>query len=235
MAREIRVLVVEDDAAFRRALVTTLCAAAYRVVEAASIAEAKRMAAHHRPDLVLLDLGLPDGDGLAFIETIRAASLTPIVVITARDAEAMKVAALDAGADDYVTKPFGVDELLARLRAALRHAVQAAGSAPVVRTGALAIDLAAHAVTFDGDAVDLTPKEFDILALLAAHVGKVVRHRELLKVVWGSEHADVQYLRVYVSQLRAKIDLDVAGRRYILSEQGIGYRLAEYAADAPRS
>lgn len=227
MSAEAHVLVVEDDPSLRKSLVATLKAAGYRPVEADSLSEARRMTAHYRPALFLLDLGLPDGDGVSFIEELRKTALTPIIVITARDAEAMKVAALDSGADDYVTKPFGVDELLARMRAALRHAVQSAGSAPRLHTGDLDIDLGARVVSMRGAPIDLTPKEYDILAALALQIGKVVRHRDLLKAAWGDEHADIQYLRVYIGQIRAKIELDPGAPHYLLSEPGIGYRLAQ--------
>lgn len=215
------ILVVEDDASLRRSLEVTLEAAGYVAVGVCTLADARRMRAHYKPHAILLDLGLPDGDGLDFISAVRADDLTPIVVLTARDAEALKVRALDAGADDYVTKPFGLEELLARLRAALRHAVQSAGSAPVVRTGPLEIDLGARVVRRDGREVELSPKEFEILAVLAARLGKVVRHQDLLKSVWGSERADIQYLRVYVGQLRAKLELSAL----LVSDPGVGYRL----------
>lgn len=225
MATEVAILVVEDDASLRRSLEMTLRAAGYVVIGAGSLSEARRMRAHHRPQMILLDLGLPDGDGLDFIGAIRVDDLTPIVVLTARDAEALKVRALDAGADDYVTKPFGLEELLARLRAALRHAVQTAGSAPVVRTGPLEIDLAARVVRREGREVELSPKEFEILALLASRLGKVVRHQDLLKAVWGSERADIQYLRVYISQLRAKLEGNSSRPALLVSDPGVGYRL----------
>jgi len=225
MASEAIVLVVEDDAALQRSLLVTLKAAGYVTVGASSLAEGRRMRAHYRPHIVLLDLGLPDGDGLDFIAEVRGEDLTPIVVLTARDAEALKVQALDAGADDYLTKPFGLEELLARLRAALRHAVQAGGSAPVVRTGALEVDLGARVVRSGGREIDLSPKEFEILALLAMQLGKVVRHRDLLKAVWGSERADVQYLRVYIGQLRAKLEAHSSEPSLIVSDPGVGYRL----------
>ncbi|MEQ1490012.1 MAG: response regulator transcription factor [Terricaulis sp.] len=215
------ILVVEDDASLRRSVEVTLEAAGYVAVGVGTLADARRMRAHYKPHAILLDLGLPDGDGLDFITAVRADDLTPIVVLTARDAEALKVRALDAGADDYVTKPFGLEELLARLRAALRHAVQSAGSAPVVRTGPLEIDLGARVVRRDGREVELSPKEFEILAVLAARLGKVVRHQDLLKSVWGSERADIQYLRVYVGQLRAKLELSAL----LVSDPGVGYRL----------
>ena len=229
MAADPLILIVEDDLSLLRSLAVTLKAAGFAVTEAATLAEAQRAHAHLHPHLILLDLGMPDGDGLDFIAQVRRQGLTPIVVLTARDAETLKVRALDSGADDYVTKPFGLDELLARLRAALRHAVQARGSPPVIRTGPLEIDLAARIVRRDGREIDLSPKEFDLLALLAASLGKVVRHQVLLKEVWGSERADIQYLRVYVGQLRAKIERD-GDVRLLLSDPGVGYRLVALAA-----
>jgi two-component system, OmpR family, KDP operon response regulator KdpE len=229
MPAETCVLVIEDDPSLRRSLAATLKAAGYRAIEAEDLAGAHRAMAHYRPALLLLDLGLPDGDGLTFIATLRETTLTPIVVITARNAEHMKVAAFDAGADDYVTKPFGVEELLARVRAALRHAVQTGGSEPAIKTGDLQIDLATRIVRKSGRDIDLTPKEYEILALLAARIGKVVRHRDILKAVWGDENADVQYLRVYMSQLRAKIEPDRSAPIYLIAETGVGYRLAQHA------
>lgn len=225
MATEATILVVEDDAALRRSLEMTLKAAGYVAVGVGTLSEARRMRAHYKPNAILLDLGLPDGDGLDFIGAVRAEALTPIVVLTARDAEALKVRALDAGADDYVTKPFGLEELLARLRAALRHAVQAAGSASVVRTGSLEIDIAARVVRRNGHEIELSPKEFEILALLAVRLGKVVRHQDLLKAAWGSERADIQYLRVYVGQLRAKLEAAPSRPVLLVSDPGVGYRL----------
>ncbi len=225
MPSETRILVVEDDPSLRRSLTATLKAAGYRGIEAGTLSEAQRALAHHKPHLILLDLGLPDGDGVDFIAVLRREALTPIVVLSARGAEAMKVAALDAGADDYVTKPFGVDELLARIRAGFRHGLQTKGAAPLVRTGELEIDLAAHVVRRAGAEVALSPKEFEILAVLAERLGAVVRHQELLKAVWGSERADIQYLRVYLGQLRAKLEPDPANPRYLLSDPGVGYRL----------
>ncbi len=225
MAIETTILVVEDDASLRRSLEVTLKAAGYVAVGVGTLADARRMRAHYKPQAILLDLGLPDGDGLDLIGAVRADDLTPIVVLTARDAEHLKVLALDAGADDYVTKPFGLEELLARLRAALRHAVQAAGSAPIVRTGPLEIDLGARMVKRYGSEVELSPKEFEVLAILASRLGKVVRHQELLKAAWGSERADIQYLRVYVSQLRAKLERDPQRSALIVSDHGVGYRL----------
>jgi two-component system KDP operon response regulator KdpE len=226
------ILVVEDDAGLRRVVVATLKAAGYRPVPAVDAAEGRRWFNHYRPDLVLLDLGLPDGDGLDLITEIRDRATTPVVVLSARDAESVKVRALDLGADDYVTKPFGVDELLARLRAALRHGVQARGSAPVVRTGDLEVDLGLRTVRRAGEVLKLSPKEYDLLATLALRVGEVVAHADLLQEVWGSAGTDVQYLRVYVGQLRQKLD---AGRPepLVQSVPGVGYRLAAQAPDVP--
>lgn len=215
------ILVVEDDPSLNAALVATLKAAGFRAVPARTAAEGLRWFAHYAPDLVLLDLGLPDRDGLSVIRDIRARAATPIVVLSARDAEAMKVEALDLGADDYVQKPFGVEELLARLRAGLRHGVQVRGSAPVIRAGDLTIDMGLRRVVRAGEAVALSPKEYDLLCELALRLDAPVAHADLLRAVWGSERADIQYLRVYVGQLRRKLGADA-----IASVPGVGYRLA---------
>jgi two-component system KDP operon response regulator KdpE len=219
------VLVVEDDPSLNTALATTLRLAGFRPVTARTAAEGLRWFAHYAPDLVLLDLGLPDRDGLSVIADIRARGQTPIVVLSAREAQAMKVEALDLGADDYVQKPFGVEELLARLRAGLRHGVQARGSAPVVRTGDLEIDLGLRSVVKAGTALKLSAKEYDLLAELAVNLGRTVGHKDLLLQVWGSERADIQYLRVYVGQLRQKLGT-VEGAPLLVSDPGVGYRLA---------
>lgn len=216
------ILVVEDDPSLGAALAATLKAAGYRPVRARTGAEGLRWFAHYGPDLVLLDLGLPDRDGLSVIREIRQRATTPIIVLSARGAETTKVQALDLGADDYVQKPFGVDELLARLRAGLRHGVQARGSSPIVRTGDLCIDMGRRSVARGGGAVKLSPKEYDLLCELALHLGRPVAHAQLLRAVWGSERADVQYLRVYMGQLRAKL-----GSRLLMSIPGVGYQLAE--------
>lgn len=220
------VLVVEDDPSLSAALVATLKAAGYRPVAARTAAEGLRWHAHYAPDVVLLDLGLPDRDGLTVIADIRARGATPIVVLSARGAEVMKVQALDLGADDYVAKPFGVEELLARLRAALRHGVQARGSEPVVRTGDLTLDLGRRTVSRGGRDIALSPKEYDLLSELALNLGRTVGHAALLRAVWGSERTDVQYLRVYVGQLRRRLGEGADGD-LIRSESGVGYRLAE--------
>lgn len=214
------VLVVEDDASLNAALTATLKAAGFRPVPAHTAAEAMRWFAHYSPDLVLLDLGLPDRDGLSVIRDIRAKTATPIVVLSARDAEVVKVEALDLGADDYVAKPFGVDELLARLRAGLRHGVQTKGSAPRLCAGDLDIDLGRREVSRAGEAIRLTPKEYALLAELALNLDQPVTNKALLAAVWGDERADIQYLRVYMGQLRRKLGAD-----RILSSPGIGYRL----------
>jgi two-component system KDP operon response regulator KdpE len=216
------ILVVEDDPALGAVLAATLKAAGYRPVRAATGAEGMRWFAHYAPDLVLLDLGLPDRDGLTLIRDIRARGTTPVVVLSARGSEAVKVEALDLGADDYVQKPFGVDELLARLRAGLRHGVQARGSQPVVETGDLRIDMEHRLVTRAGAAVKLSPKEYDLLCELALSLGRPLAHADLLRAVWGSDHADIQYLRVYVGQLRQKL-----GAERLQAVPGVGYVLAE--------
>lgn len=216
------ILVVEDDPSLGAALSATLKAAGYRPVRARTAAEGLRWFAHYAPDLVLLDLGLPDRDGLTVIRDIRASMSTPIIVLSARSEEAMKVQALDIGADDYVHKPFGVDELLARMRAGLRHGVQARGSRAVVVTGDLRIDMERRTVTRGDAAVKLSPKEYDLLCELALNLGRPVAHRDLLRAVWGSERADVQYLRVYMRQLRRKL-----GAELLPSIPGVGYQLVE--------
>jgi two-component system KDP operon response regulator KdpE len=214
------VLVIEDDPSLKTALATTLRLAGYRPVTAQTAAEGLRWFAHYAPDLVLLDLGLPDRDGLTVIREIRERAATPIVVLSARATEGVKVQALDLGADDYVQKPFGVDELLARLRAGLRHGVQARGSEPLVQAGDVSIDFGRRAVVRNGEPLKLSPKEYDLLSELAVNLGRTVRHGDLLRSVWGDERAEIQYLRVYMGQLRHKL-----GAERIVSEPGVGYRL----------
>jgi two-component system KDP operon response regulator KdpE len=222
------ILIVEDDPPIVRFLRTALGGHGYRFHEAATGQQALALAASCRPDIVLLDLGLPDLDGLEVIRRLRAWSAVPIVIISARGQESDKVAALDAGADDYLTKPFGVPELMARLRAALRHAGRAgdeAGSAVFV-SGDLKVDLAGHLVFLRNKPVSLTPIEFRLLALLVKHAGKVVTQRQLLKEVWGPHLTDeTTYLRVFVHQLRHKLEANPARPKYILTEAGVGYRL----------
>ena len=222
----IRVLVVDDEPQIRRFLRTTLSAHGYRVNEASSGREALALTATDQPELILLDLGLPDIDGLEVIHRLREWSTVPIIVVSVRGHESEKIAALDKGADDYVTKPFGMGELLARMRAALRHRLQAELEEPVFRVASLIVDLVRRVVTVDGHEVKLTPKEYDLLRVLVTHAGKVITHQHLLREVWGpgSVH-ETHYLRVYIGQLRQKLEPDPAQPRYILTEPGVGYRL----------
>ncbi|TCP12600.1 two-component system KDP operon response regulator KdpE [Crenobacter luteus] len=225
------ILVVEDEPQIRRFLRASLTAEGFAVREAGSAREGLAEAARHLPQLVLLDLGLPDADGETVIRALREWSAVPVIVLSARSQEADKVAALDAGADDYLTKPFGVAELLARIRVALRHRLSSAQpSSPVIAVGELTIDLAAHTVARAGEAVHLTPLEFRLLAELARHAGKVLTHRHLLKEVWGPSAVEQNhYLRIYMAQLRHKLEADPAKPRHLLTETGVGYR---FAADA---
>jgi two-component system KDP operon response regulator KdpE len=222
----IRVLIVDDEPQIRRFLRTSLSAHGYRVVEASCGREAITLTATERPELVLLDLGLPDMDGLEVIRQLREWSTVPIIVVSVRGQEGEKIEALDGGADDYVTKPFGMGELLARIRTALRHRLQAELDEPVFRAAGLTVDLAKRVVTVDDHEVKLTPKEYDLLRLLVTHAGKVITHRHLLREVWGpgSVH-ETHYLRVYIGQLRQKLEPDPARPRYLLTEPGVGYRL----------
>ena len=220
------VLVIDDEPPIRRLLRTTLAVQDYRVIEAADGAEGLSLLRHERPDVLVLDLGLPDIDGLELIRKIRAESPVPIVVLSSRDDERGKVEALDLGADDYVTKPFGMEELVARLRAALRHRLQQQGSRPLFRSGDLTVDLVRRIVTVRGEEVKLSPKEYDLLQQFVLHAGKVLTHRHLLREVWKDDTGgDVQYLRVYVRQLRQKIEADPERPTHILTEPGVGYRL----------
>lgn len=223
-----RILVVDDEKPIRRLLRTALSAEGYDVIEAEDGNAALAAAAKQKPDAVLLDLGLPDLDGIEVLARLREWSPVPVLVLTARDAEAQKIAALDAGADDYVTKPFGMGELLARLRAALRHRLQQEGAPPVFRAGALSVDLTRRAVVVAGTEVKLSPKEYDLLRILVRNAGRVLTHQMLLKEVWGPAHVhDTPYLRVYVRQLRQKLGDDAASPTLIVSEPGVGYRLVE--------
>jgi two-component system KDP operon response regulator KdpE len=230
------ILVIEDELAMRRLLRATLEAHGFRVVEAATMHEGRRAAAAESPALVILDLGLPDGDGVELVRSLREWSQMPIVVVSARDREPDKVRALDAGADDYLTKPFGTGELLARMRVALRHAAAVAGTpAPdaVVEVGPIRIDHGRHEVTVDGKAVHLTPIEFRLLALLMQHPGRVLTHRHLLKEVWGPGASEqTHYLRVHMGAVRRKIESDPARPHWLLTEPGAGYRMRDPDADA---
>lgn len=218
------ILIVDDEPPIRRLLRTSLAAQRYRVTEAAGGEQALEHLRHDKPDAVILDLGLPDLDGIEVIRRIRAASKVPIIVLSSRGDEKGKIEALDLGADDYVTKPFGMGELVARIRAALRHRVQEEGGEPVFRAGDLLVDLVHRVVSVRGDDVKLSPKEYGILRLLVLHAGKVLTHGMIIREVWGAA-GDVQYLRVYIRQLRAKLEADPERPRHIITETGVGYRL----------
>ena len=220
----VTILIVDDEPAIRRLLRSSLAANDFLPIEAESGRAALDAIRRDKPDLVILDLGLPDIDGLEVIRTIRASSPVPIVVLSSRDDERGKVAALDLGADDYVTKPFGVEELVARIRTALRHRLQEQGERPVFRSGDLSVDLVRRIVSVRGQEVKLSPREYDILRLLVAHAGKVLTHKMILRELWGPT-ADVQYLRVYIRQLRQKLEQDPERPQHILTETGVGYRL----------
>ena len=221
------VLLIEDEPQMRRFLRAALESHDYRLVEAATSREGLAQATSRNPDVILLDLGLPDGDGIDLARRIREWSVTPIVVISARGKEQDKVAALDAGADDYLTKPFGTDELLARLRVALRHAARVAAPAePVFSVGELRVDLAARRVFVGGAEVHLTPTEYKLLTVLVRNAGKVVTQRQILKEVWGPNSVEqTHYLRVYMAQLRHKIEQDPTRPHHLQTEVGVGYRL----------
>ncbi|HXG40167.1 MAG TPA: response regulator transcription factor [Candidatus Limnocylindrales bacterium] len=234
------ILLVEDDESVRRSLARNLAGHGYRVVEASDVRTARAAWEAGRPDLVLLDLGLPDGDGAAVLRRIRREAATPVLVLTARDAEREKIVALDAGADDYVTKPFSIGELHARIRALLRRSVgPIADPSGVARLGPLRLDPARREVRVGEELVHLTPREFEVLRVLLAHAGRVVTHGRLLRAVWGEAYdEEAHYLHVYVSQLRRKLAAaDRSGRlrSLIASEPGVGYRvrIPEEAPDEP--
>jgi two-component system KDP operon response regulator KdpE len=223
-----RILVVDDEPQIQRFLKPALTAAGFDVETAATASEAKRLAATRAPALIVLDLGLPDGDGKDVIATVRAFSAVPIIVLSARDQEIEKIAALDLGANDYVEKPFGIGELLARIRVALRHGGSAEPALTQLRFGDIVLDLEHRHVLVNDTEVHLTPKEFDLFALLAANANKVVTHHQALTRVWGPAHRDdVQYLRVVIAQLRAKLEADPKSPRHLLNEAGVGYRLVD--------
>jgi two-component system KDP operon response regulator KdpE len=226
--RGARILVVDDEPEILRALRTNLTAHGYEVLTATSGAEAQATYTARHPDLILLDLGLPDLDGLELVEQIRTHAATPIVVLSARGAERDKVRALDLGADDYLTKPFGVEELLARIRVALRHAAHPpSGSAPIFRAGDLAVDLERRQVTVGGREVKLTPTEYALLRAFITHPDKVLTRRMLLQEVWGPEYGtEAHYLHVYVASLRRKLESDPQRPRYLLTDPGVGYRFS---------
>jgi len=220
-----RVLVVDDEDSIRRFLRVALASQAYTLFEAASGQQALSGAAEHKPDLIILDLGLPDIDGIEVTRLLREWTHIPIIILSVRGSENDKIAALDAGADDYLTKPFSVGELLARMRAALRRAAQPPGE-PVFTLDQLKVDLVSRLVTVEGREVQLTPNEYDLLRQFVIHAGKVLTHRHLLREVWGAEYADESHmLHVNISNLRRKIERNSARPRFIITEPGVGYRL----------
>lgn len=220
-----RILIIDDEKQIRRLLKVALTGHGYELEEAVSGQDGLNKAAVFRPDLVILDLGLPDLDGLEVLRRLREWSKTPVIILSVREQENDKINALDNGADDYVTKPFGMGELLARIRAALRHAA-GLGNEPVLNFGDLEIDVAQRRVTVDGNVIKLTPTEYELLRNLAMYSGKVLTHRHLMRAVWGPSYEnDTQYLRVYIAQLRRKIESDPSRPRHIITEPGVGYRL----------
>lgn len=221
------IVLIEDEPQIRRFLRVTLASQGYRLFEAVTGADGLVEAATRQPDVVIVDLGLPDMDGMEVIRRLREWSAVPVVVLSARGQESDKVAALDAGADDYLSKPFGASELLARIRVALRHAAGASrGDDAVFAVGDLKVDLARRHVFVTGKEVHLTPIEYKLITTLVHHAGKVLTHRQILKEVWGPSHVEeAHYLRVYMAQLRRKLEADPARPRYLLTEAGVGYRL----------
>ncbi|MBC2775173.1 response regulator [Rhizobium sp. AQ_MP] len=223
-----RILVVDDEPQIQRFLKPSLSAAGYEVVEAATGAEALKAVATQAPDLVILDLGLPDMDGKEVIASLRGWSDIPIVILSARDRESEKIAALDLGADDYIEKPFGIGELTARIRTALRHRGRRDAIPTIMEIDGLTIDPVKRLVSRGSEALHLTPKEYDLLLLLARHAGRVVTHRTLLTSIWGPAHGDdLHYLRVFIGQLRQKIERDPTQPRIVRTEPSVGYRMAE--------
>lgn len=223
-----RILVVDDEPQIQRFLKVALKAAGYESIIAETGAEALRAVAARAPDAIVLDLGLPDADGKHVLREIRAFSRVPVIILSARDREAEKIEALDLGADDYVEKPFGIGELMARLRTALRHATKTPLAPSVFRIDGLVVDQERRLVMRDETIVKLTPKEYDLLSTLVRHAGRVLTHRQILSEVWGPAHAeDTQYLRVFIGQLRGKIERDPSAPQIIRTEPGVGYRMVE--------
>lgn len=219
-----RILVVDDETSIRRYLRTALSAQGFTVYEASDGNEAIHAVLSHRPDMIILDLGLPDIDGIEVTRRLREWSQTPIIILSVREAENDKIAALDAGADDYLTKPFGTGELMARMRVVQRRQLANADE-PVFQVGALKMDISRRLVTLDEKEISLTPTEYDLLKALITHAGKVITHRQLLKLVWGEGYDDMHILRVNISNLRRKIEPDAARPTYLVTEAGVGYRL----------
>ncbi len=221
------ILVIEDELPIRRFLRASLANEGYHLIEAVSGEEGLRLAASQPPDLIILDLGLPDLDGQEVLQRLREWLTAPIIILSARDQETQKIKALDNGADDYVTKPFGTGELMARMRTALRHANRVGPEATAIVIGDLKVDLAARSVLVKSEQVHLTPLEYKLLVTMLKHAGKVLTHRFLLREVWGPlDSQEYHYLRVFVASLRRKLEADPARPRYILTEQGVGYRFA---------
>lgn len=224
--RPFRILVVDDERHIRRFLRVSLTAQGYDLIEAETGQMGLVMTGAERPDLVILDLGLPDIDGMDVLRQIREWSKVPIIILSVRGRETDKVAALDAGADDYLTKPFGVAELIARIRAAMRHRLQAVSPEPVFESGGLKVDLARRLVSVAGREIKLTPTEYDLLRVLVTHAGRVVTHHFLLHEVWGPASVDqTHYVRIYIGQLRQKLEADSTRPQFIVTEPGVGYRL----------
>jgi two-component system KDP operon response regulator KdpE len=221
------VLIIEDEQPIRRFLHASLSNAGYRITEAGTAIEGLRLASSQPPDLIILDLGLPDAEGQNVLRRLREWYTGPILILSARDQEVQKVAALDGGADDYITKPFGTDELLARMRTALRHAYRTGLDSTTFKVGELRVDLGARRVFRREQPIHLTPLEYKLLTTMVKHAGKVLTHRFLLREVWGPQDSrEHHYLRVFVASLRRKLEDDPARPRYILTEQGVGYRFA---------
>jgi two-component system KDP operon response regulator KdpE len=226
-----RVLVVDDETSIRRYLRTALTAQGFTVYEATDGQEALNAVLAHRPDLIILDLGLPDIDGIAVTRRLREWSQTPIIILSVRDAEQDKIDALDAGADDYLTKPFGTGELHARMRVVMRRQITNVNE-PIFTSGELTIDFSRRLVTINEKEMQLTPTEYDILRLLVTHSGKVLTHHQILHKIWGEGYTDMHILRVNISNLRAKLEPDPARPTYIHTEPGVGYRLRTYDMDS---
>lgn len=221
-----KIIIIDDEPQIRKLLKMSLQAEAYKIYEAASGREGLMLAASVHPDLVIVDLGLPDMDGKEVVKKLRDWSSVPVIILTAREQEQEKIAALDLGADDYVTKPFGMGELLARLRVCLRRSNSGTEEKQELVCGGIVMQLPQHLVTVDGREVKLTPTEYDLLKVMMKYAGRVLTHKQLLKAVWGSEYdEDLHYIRIYMRQLRRKIEADPARPRYLITETGIGYRL----------
>jgi two-component system KDP operon response regulator KdpE len=226
MDKDPLILLIDDEPQILRALKTILSAGRFKVISAINVEEGLALAASQSPDVIILDLTLPDMDGIAVCEQIREWSTVPIIVLSVRDGERDKVAALDKGADDYLTKPFNIEELMARIRVALRHSSQSIGNKEtIIKAGALSIDLARHIATLNNEEIKLTATEFKLLSYLAAHADRVLTHQAILTHVWGFAESDhIEYLRVYIGQLRKKIELDADDPQVLVTDPGIGYR-----------